>query len=178
VGTIGRTPFLELLYSNYSIPWHTVLTLYFVDIASLIAPQYFLASSVPPHTPYDDNRLSLYTTVLSSTFLSLPLYALCIKFVPIALTTYFDGVKSVSPQPIHILIAFNLPAGYALHTLLERYGLKGALTSLANVLVTGSGLIYYGLSGAELPGVQVIDTIWIVSVAASIAATYIVVIRK
>jgi len=178
LGTIGRAPFLELLYTSFLIPWHTVLTLYIVDIVSLFLPQYFLAGSTPPHTPYDDTRLFLYTSLLSATFLSLPLYYLSTKFLPMTLVTYFDGAKSIAPLPIPMLIALNLPVGYALETLLTRYGVKGAVTAFANVLVTGTAAMYYGISGAELKGVQNIETMWLVSLAVSIAATYIFVLRK
>jgi hypothetical protein len=154
------------------------LTLYIVDIISLVIPQYFLSGSVPPHTPYDDTKLSSYTSLLNATFLSLPLYYLSVKFLPMTLITYFDGATSVRPLPIPMLIAFNLPVGYALETLLTRYGVKGALTALANVFATGSATMYYGLAGAELQGVQTIETIWLVSLVVSIAATYIFVLRK
>jgi len=94
------------------------------------------------------------------------------------LITYFDGATSVAPVPIPVLIALNLPVGYALETLLTRYGFKGALTALANVLITGTAAMYYGIAGAEIKGVQSIDTIWLVSLTVSIAATYIFVLRK
>lgn len=45
--------------------------------------------------------------------------------------------------------------------------------AFANVLLTGTGLMYYGIAGAELKSVQVIDTIRIVSLGVSIAAKYI-----
>ena len=94
------------------------------------------------------------------------------------LVTYFDAAKSVRPMPLPIFIGLNLPTGYAIQTLLTRYGVKGALTALANVLVTASGLMYYGIAGAELKGVQIIDTMWIISVAVSIVSTYLFVLRK
>ena len=94
------------------------------------------------------------------------------------LVTYFDGATSLSPQPIPLLIALNLPVGYALETLLTRYGVKGALAALFNSLVTGTAAMYYGIAGAELQGVQSVETMWIVSLAFSIAATYIFVLRK
>lgn len=81
-------------------------------------------------------------------------------------------------MPLPIFIGLNLPTGYAIQTLLTRYGVKGAFTALANVLVTGSGMIYYGVVGAELKGIQIIDTMWIISVAVSIVATYLFVLRK
>jgi hypothetical protein len=152
--------------------------LYIVDIASLIVPQYFFANSVPPHTPYDDQKLASYTSLLSATFISLPLYYLSAKFLPMTLVTHFDTATSVLPLPLPIVIALNIPVGYALQTLLARYGVKGAIAALSNVLVTGSGTIYYGIAGAEIQGVQVIDTLWLVSIAVGIAATYGFVIRK
>jgi len=169
---------LQLLYSSYSIPIQTILSLLVVDVVSLVAPQYFLAASVPPHTPYEDKKLTVYTTILSATFLSLPLYYLSTKYLPLTLVSYFDAVTSLTTLPIPTLIAVNLPAGYALQTLLERYGVKGAIASLLNVLVTGTGTLYYGVTGAEIKGVQVLDTIWIVSMIVSLAATYGFVIRK
>jgi hypothetical protein len=81
-------------------------------------------------------------------------------------------------MPLPIFICLNLPTGYAIQTLLTRYGVKGAFTALANVLVTGSGMMYYGVAGAELKGIQIIDTMWIISVTVSIAATYLFVLRK
>jgi hypothetical protein len=152
--------------------------LYIVDITSLIVPQYLLASSTPPHTPYDDLRLLSYTSLLSATFLSLPLYYLSAKFMPMTLVTYFDAVVSVNPVPLPIVILLNVTAGYSLETLLTRYGVKGALVALANLLVTGTGLIYYGAVGAELKGVLIVDTIWLISTAISIVATYGFVLRK
>jgi len=125
VGMTGRAPFLQLLYASYSIPWYTVITYSLVDIAALVIPQYFLASSVPPHTPYDDLKLTSYTSLLSATFLSLPLYYLSSKFLPMTLVTYFDAATSVKTLPLPTLIAMNLPTGYALQTLLTRYGVKG-----------------------------------------------------
>jgi len=94
------------------------------------------------------------------------------------LVSYFDGATSIAPLPIPLLIALNLPVGYALETLLTRYGVKGALTALTNVLVTGTASMYYGIAGAEVKGVQNIDTMWLVSIAVSIAATYVFVLRK
>jgi hypothetical protein len=94
------------------------------------------------------------------------------------LVTYFDAATSISTLPLPTIIATNLPMGYALQTLLTRYGVKGALTALANVLVTGSGLMYYGVAGAELRGIQIIDAIWLGSVGVSILATYLFVLRK
>jgi hypothetical protein len=77
-----------------------------------------------------------------------------------------------------ICIVLNIPTGYAIQTLLTRYGLKGAFVALINVFVTGSGLMYYGVAGAELKGVQVVDSMWVVSVAVSMVATYIFVLRR
>ena len=94
------------------------------------------------------------------------------------LVTYFDATTSINTLPLPTIIAINLSTGYALQTLLTRYGVKGALTALANVLVTGSGLMYYGLAGAEIKGVQIIDAIWVGSVTLSILATYVFVLRK
>ena len=94
------------------------------------------------------------------------------------LVTHFDGAQSVRPMALPIYIALNLPTGYAIQTLLTRYEVKGAFTALANVLVTGTGLMYYGIAGAELKGIQVIDTMWIISIAVSIVATYLFVLRK
>ena len=110
--------------------------------------------------------------------MSLPLYYLSAKYLPITLITYFDAATSINTLPLPTLIAMNLPIGYALETLLTRYGVKGAFTALANVLVTGSGLMYYGVAGAELKGIQIIDAIWLGSVAVSVLATYIFVLRK
>jgi hypothetical protein len=166
------------LYSSYSIPWHTVATLYAVDLASLVVPQYFLATSTPPHTPYDDRKLAAYTSLMSATFLSLPIYYLATTYLPLTLVTYFDSVTLLRALPLPSIIALNLPAGYSLQTLLARYGVKGVLTALADVLVTGSGLMYYGVSGAEAKGVQIVDTMWILSIAVSVAATYGFVFRK
>jgi len=178
VGTLGRTPFLQLLYSSFSVPWHAIVTLYIVDIASLALPQHFLANSIPPHTPYDDVRLTSYTTLLSATFLSLPLYYLSAKFLPLTLVTYFDKATSVQTLPLPTVIALNLPVGYALQRLLARYGIKGAFAALLNALVTGSGLMYYGISGAEAKGVQSVDTLYLASIVVSIVATYGFVLRK
>jgi hypothetical protein len=94
------------------------------------------------------------------------------------LVTYFDAATSITTLPLPTIIAMNLPMGYALQTLLTRYGVKGAFTALANVLVTGSGLMYYGVAGAEVHGIQIIDAIWVGSVAVSILATYLFVLRK
>jgi hypothetical protein len=152
--------------------------LYIVDIASLIVPQHFFANSVPPHTPYDDRKLASYTSLLSATFISLPLYYLSAKFLPTTLVTHFDAATSVLPLPLPIVIALNIPVGYALQTLLARYGVKGGIAALLNVLLTGSGTIYYGIAGAEIQGVQVVDTLWLVSIAVGVAATYGFVIRK
>jgi hypothetical protein len=149
-----------------------------VDLATLVVPQYFLALSVPVRTPYDDIKLSFYASLLSATFLSLPLFYLCAKFLPMTLTTYFDRVTSVRTIPLPIYIAINLPTGYAIQTLLTRYGIKGAFAALADILVTGTGLMYYGLAGAELKGVQVIVALWIVSAIVSMAAMYLFVLRK
>jgi hypothetical protein len=152
--------------------------LYFIDIASLVIPLIFLATSVPPHTPYDDWQLSAYTSLLSATFLSLPLFYLSTRFLPVTLMTYFDRVTTVHIMPLPYFILLNLPAGYALQKLLTRYGVKGALVAFANVLITGSGLMYYSLAGAEAHGVQIVNGIWIVSLLLSILATYVFVIRK
>ena len=160
------------------MPWHAIVTLYVVDIASLVLPQHFLANSIPPHTPYDDIRLTSYTSLLSATFLSLPVYYLSAKLLPLTLVTYFDKATSVQPLPLPSVIAFNLPAGYALQKLLERYGVKGAIAALLNALVTGSGLMYYGISGAEAKGVQSVDTLYLVGIVVSILATYGFVLRK
>ena len=94
------------------------------------------------------------------------------------LVTYFDAAKSVRPIPLPIFIGLNLPTGYAIQTLLTRYGVKGAFTALANVLITGTGLMYYGVPGAELKGVHIIDIMWIISMAVSMAATYLFVLCK
>lgn len=110
--------------------------------------------------------------------MSLPLYYLSAKYLPMTLVTYFDAATSINTLPLPTLIAMNLPLGYALEALLTRYGVKGAFTALANVLVTGSGLMYYGVAGAELKGIQIIDAIWLGSVAVSILATYLFVLRK
>jgi hypothetical protein len=115
---------------------------------------------------------------LSATFLSLPVYYLSAKFLPLTLVTYFDKATSVQPLPLPSLIAFNLPAGYALQKLLERYGVKGAIAALLNALVTGSGLMYYGISGAEAKGVQSVVTLYLVGIMVSILATYGFVLRK
>lgn len=146
--------------------------LFVVDLAALTIPQHFLASSSPPHTPYDDAKLASYTSALSATFLSLPLYYLSSKFLPILLVTYFDGATKVNPLALPIVIAFNIPTGYALQTLLTRYGIKGVLAALTNVWVTGTGLIYYGIAGAEAYGAQAVDALWLVSIGVSVAATY------
>jgi hypothetical protein len=155
-----------------------ILPLYFIDIASLVIPLIFLATSVPPHTPYDDLQLSAYTSLLSATFLSLPLFYLSSRFLPVTLMTYFDRVTTVHIMPLPYFILLNLPAGYALQKLLTRYGVKGALVAFANVLITGSGLMYYNLAGAEVHGVQIVNGIWIASLLVSILATYGFVIRK
>jgi hypothetical protein len=152
--------------------------LYFIDIASLVVPLIFLATSVPLHTPYDDLQLSAYTSLLSATFLSLPLFYLSSRFLPVTLMTYFDRVTTVHIMPLPYFILLNLPAGYALQKLLTRYGVKGALVAFANVLITGSGLMYYNLAGAEVHGVQIVNGIWIASLLVSILATYGFVIRK
>ena len=81
-------------------------------------------------------------------------------------------------MPLPIFIVFNIPTGYAIQTLLTRYGVKGAFTALANDFIAGAGLMYYGISGAMLQGIYIINTMWIVSVATSIIATYIFVLRK
>lgn len=100
------------------------------------------------------------------------------KFVPTTLVAYFDKAASVRPLPLPIFIGLNLSTGYAIQRLLAQYGVKGAFVTLANVLLTGTRLMSYGIAGAELKGVQVIDTIWIVSLGVSIAATYLFVLRK
>jgi hypothetical protein len=115
---------------------------------------------------------------MSATFLSLPIYYLATTYLPLTLVTYFDSVTLLRALPLPSIIALNLPAGYSLQTLLARYGVKGVLTALADVLVTGSGLMYYGVSGAEAKGVQIVDTMWILSIAVSVAATYGFVFRK
>lgn len=92
--------------------------------------------------------------------------------------THFDAATSVLPLPLPTVIALNIPVGYALQTLLARYGVKGGIAALLNVLLTGSGTIYYGIAGAEIQGVQVVDTLWLVSIAVGVAATYGFVIRK
>jgi hypothetical protein len=117
-------------------------------------------------------------SLLTATFISIPLYSLSAKFLPMTLVTYFDAATSVLRLPLPIVIALNIPVGYALQTLLARYGVKGAIAALANVLVTGSGTLYYGIAGAELKGVQLVDTMWLVSIAVGIAATYGFVLRK
>jgi hypothetical protein len=178
VGTIGRAPFLDLLLSSYPVSWHTILSLYFIDIFSLVFPLVFLATSVAPYTPYDDLQLSTYTSLLSATFLSLPLFYLSARFLPLTLTMYFDGATSVNPMPLPYFIALNIPAGFALQKLLARYGVKGALVVVANILITGSGLMYYGVAGAEIRGVEVINGMWIVSLLVSMLATYGFVLRK
>ena len=178
VGTIARTPFLHLLYSSYSVPWLTIATLFLVDLTSLVVPQYFLATSVPPHTPYDDIKLSSYTTLMSATFISLPVYYLSIKVLPMTMATYFDKVTSLEVLPLPSIIALNLPAGYSLQALLARYGVKGLLAAAANVLITGTGMMYYGISGAEVKGVEIVNTMWMVSIGVSAAATYGFVFRK
>jgi hypothetical protein len=154
------------------LPWHAVVTLYTVDLASLVIPQYFLATSTPPHTPYDDKKLTAYTALMCATFLSLPTYYLSTKYLPMTLVTYFDAVTSLSALPLPSIIALNIPAGYSLQVLLARYGVKGALAAVANVLVTGTGLMYYGVAGAEAKGVQIVDTMWVVSIVVSVIATY------
>jgi hypothetical protein len=160
------------------VSWKTILPLYFIDIGSLVIPFIFLATSVPLRTPYDDLQLSTYTSLLSATFLSLPLFYLSSRLLPVTLTTYFDRVTNVHTTPIHYFILLNLPAGFAVQKLLTRYGVKGALAAIANVLITGSGLMYYSLAGAELHGVQVVNGIWIASLLVSMLATYGFVIRK
>jgi len=137
-----------------------------------------VASSVPPHTPYDDLKLTGYASLLSAIFLSLPLYYLEAKYLPSILVTYFDKATSVKTLPLPYVIALNVPIGYSLQTLLSRYGAKGALVALSNVLVTGTATLYYGVAGAEARGVQLIDTIWAVSILVSITATYLFVLRK
>jgi hypothetical protein len=106
------------------------------------------------------------------------LYYLSAKFLPITLVTYFDAVVSVNPMPLPVIVLLNIPVGYSLETLLTRYGVKGALAALANLLATGTGLMYYGIVGAELKGVQIINAIWLFSLVISIAAIYGFVLRK
>jgi hypothetical protein len=98
--------------------------------------------------------------------------------LPTILVTYFDAATSVRPLPLPIVILLNLPTGYALQTLLTRYGIKGALAALANVLITGTGTLYYGVAGAEIKGIQSINAMWISSIVVSIVATYLFVLRK
>ena len=178
VGTIGVVPFLHLLSTAYSVPWHTILLLYIIEIAALVGPLFFLATSMPPHTPYDDLQLSTYMSLLSTTFLSLPLFYLSARFLPLIVTTYFDRMTTVHVMPLPYLLLLNIPTGFALQTLLTRYGFKGVLVAIANILITGTGLMYYGLAGAELKGVEIINGMWIVSLLVSILATYVFVLRK
>jgi hypothetical protein len=39
--------------------------------------------------------------------------------------------------------------------------------AFANVLITGSGLMYHSLAGAEAHGVRIVNGIWIVSLLVS-----------
>jgi len=177
VGTIGIAPFLHLLSSSYSVPWQTTLLLYIIQIATLVAPLYFLATSVPPHTLYEDLELSTYTSLLCATFLSLPLFYLFTRFLPFTMTTYFDRT-TVQVMPLPYFLMSNIPTGFALQTLVTRYGLKGALVACANIMITGTGLMYYGLKRAELQGVEIINGMWIVSLLVSLLATYVFVLRN
>jgi hypothetical protein len=176
VGTIGRVPFLELLCSSYAIPLTTVAQLYLVDITSLVITRDFISSSAPPKTPFDDTELSWYTSLLSATFLTLPLYFLFSKCLPSTLVSHFDSVASVEVLPLPILVFINLPAGYALQTLLTRYRLKGVLAALSNVVITGTGLMYFGLVGADIYGVEMVNAMWLLGIIVSSAATYFIVV--
>ena len=178
VGTIGIAPFLHLLSSSYSVSWQTNLLLYIIEIVALVAPLYFVATSVPPHTLYDDLQLSTYTSLLCTTFLSLPLFYLSSRFLPLTMTTYFDRTTAVHVMPLPYFLVSNIPTGFALQTLLTRYGVKGALVAFANILITGTGLMYYGLEGAQLQGVEIINGMWIVSLLVSLLATYVFVLRN
>jgi len=144
-----------------------------VDITSLITPFYILNTTAHlSHITYNDKQLSSYATLLSAIFLSLPIYYISAKYLPVLLVTHFEGLRNLYPLPISLLIAINLPAGYALDTILTRYGRKGALVALANVIVTVSGRMYLGLD-VDIEGVGIILGLWVGSILVSISATYI-----
>src|SRR5205085_690576 len=117
-----------------------------------------------------------YTTLLSATFLSLPVFYISARYLPEVLINHFHGLRYLYSLPIPLLIVINLPIGYALQSLLTRYGKKGAWVALANVVLTGAGRIYSGLD-TDKTGTGVILGTWIVSLLVSIFAIYIFVFR-
>jgi hypothetical protein len=177
LGTVARGPFLQLLFSYFHVPWYTIMTLLCVDIASISIPIFLLKRTPqPPRTLYNDTKLSSYGTLLSAIFLSLPIYYISAKWLPVVLVSHFDGVRNVLPLPIPLLIALNLPMGYALETLVTRYGAYGTAVALADVFITGTHRLFLGVN-VDIEGIAVVQGMWILSILVSISATYIFVVR-
>ncbi|OLL26149.1 hypothetical protein NEOLI_002109 [Neolecta irregularis DAH-3] len=156
---LARVPILHLLNASFSIPAYALVLVSAIDVSSIFIP-FWLIRHVRSQCPPQDKVFSGLYTALSATILSIAIYVGSKTWYPHLVLTHFDGIRSVVPIPLPLLVVGLLPAGWALQEIFTIRGSKGLASLLAQMIVVATGNIWLSVRGADLAGVIGISGAW------------------
>lgn len=169
LSVVSRTAHASILFSYFDVPIGVLVLTTAVDTLAIIAPVVLFAPGQtivlePRLALKKDTTLTIVLTCISSAFLSIFSYVAHKTFQPAFVVGHFDSVKSVTPQPLPLLMAGLLPTGYCLQHLIAKHGfMQGAIMSLVSNLIVSGSSTAMALRGADIVGAIGVTQAWNVS---------------